>query len=86
MALIVYFYKKEFFMIVKELISDKIIPVKPDDMVRLAIHMMEDNKVSHLPVVMAGRYVGLLSENNLYSVGDDTLKVSDLSQDRKSVV
>jgi len=73
----VYFYKNIFPMI-KELISDKIVPLKLTDPVRLAVHMMEDNKVSHLPVVDGSSYLGLISESKLYAVGDDSTAIGSL--------
>lgn len=63
---------------VKDLISDKIVPLKPGDEIRLAIHMMEDNKVSHLPVVDGNKYLGLISESSLYAVGDDSKTIEVL--------
>ncbi|MDD3011946.1 MAG: CBS domain-containing protein [Bacteroidales bacterium] len=66
-------------MTVRELISDKIFPLKPEDTVKLGIHMMEENKVSHLPVVKQGKYLGLIAEQPLYAVGDEKLKIEELS-------
>ncbi len=63
---------------VKELITDKIEPLKPSDDIRLAIHMMEDNKVSHIPVVDGHKYLGMITEATLYAIGDDSQRIETL--------
>ena len=48
-----------------ELISDIIVPLKTSDTVETAHSMMEEYKVSHLPVVNNLAYLGLVSEIDL---------------------
>lgn len=50
-----------------ELISDIVVPLKTSDTVETAISMMEEYKVSHLPVVNNLAYLGLVSEIDLES-------------------
>jgi len=52
-------------MIARHLISDIILPLKVSDTGRLALKWMDDNKVSHLPVVNGDNYVGLISEKDI---------------------
>ncbi len=54
-------------MIAKELISDGILPLKPDDTGQIALEWMEDFRVSHLPVVNDNQLLGLISEWEIYS-------------------
>lgn len=52
-------------MIAKELISDIISPLKTSDTVETAISLMDELKVSHLPIVNNTAYLGLVSEIDL---------------------
>lgn len=56
-----------------ELISEEIIALEHTDTGDKALQWMNDLKISHLPVMKQGNFVGLLSE-------DDLLDKSDLSQ------
>lgn len=53
-----------------ELLSTSIQPLKPTDLVTKALEGMEDAKVSHLPVVAAGRLVGLVKDSSLIDITD----------------
>jgi acetoin utilization protein AcuB len=55
-----------------ELISDIVVPLKTSDTVEIAISMMEEYKVSHLPVVNNLSYLGLVSETDLETVDTST--------------
>ncbi|MEN8223830.1 MAG: CBS domain-containing protein [Bacteroidota bacterium] len=48
-----------------EMISDIIVPLKTSDTVETALSMMNEYKVSHLPVVNNTAYLGLLSETDI---------------------
>lgn len=52
-------------MLARELISDTIPPLRPNDEVARALAWMDEFKVSHLPVVDGTRYIGLISEDNV---------------------
>ena len=52
-------------MIAAELIDEIIVPLRTSDTVETAISMMEEFKVSHLPVVNNIAYVALVSEGDL---------------------
>ena len=60
-------------MIAKELISDLIPPLKTSDTGAKALAWMHEFGVSHLPIVMGEKFMGLISE-------DDILDLSDSSQ------
>lgn len=52
-------------MTAKEIVSDIIVPLKTSDTVETAISMMDEFKVSHLPVVNNQSYLGLVSNTDL---------------------
>lgn len=52
-------------MIAKELISDNIPPIKPDDSGIRALKWMEEFKVSHLPVVDGRNFLGLITDDDI---------------------
>ena len=52
-------------MIAAELIDEIIVPLRTSDTVETAISMMEEFKVSHLPVVNNIAYVALVSESDV---------------------
>ncbi len=51
-------------MRVEEVMSRKLVTVEPDDPLRRAAELMSDHQVSGLPVVEAGRLVGVLTESD----------------------
>lgn len=66
-------------MTVKELITDKILPLKTTDTIALAIEWMEENKVAHLPVLNGTKYVGMIPEQPLYESGNTSAIIQTLS-------
>ena len=56
-------------MIAKELISESIPPIKPDDSGIRALKWMEEFKVSHLPVVDGRDFLGLISDDDIEEDG-----------------
>ncbi|MBK6523580.1 MAG: CBS domain-containing protein [Bacteroidia bacterium] len=63
-------------MLVSELITDEIPPLKTSDTVELALDWMEQFKVSHLAVVQDRQLLGIVSENDLmdYEHPEQTIK------------
>jgi CBS domain-containing protein len=63
-------------MLVADLITDEIPPLKHTDTVRVALDWMEQFKVSHLAVVKERDLIGLVSEHDLidYSTPDEKLE------------
>jgi len=62
-------------MLVADLITDEIPPLKHTDTVEMALDWMEQFKVSHLAVVKDRELIGLVSETDLmdYNHPDETL-------------
>jgi CBS domain-containing protein len=52
-------------MIATHLISENIIPLKSSDTGSIGLKWMDENKVSHLPIVNGDHYVGLISEKDI---------------------
>jgi acetoin utilization protein AcuB len=52
-------------MLAKELLSDAIIPVHTSDTAKTALKLMEDQKISHLPIVNNIEFLGLISEDDI---------------------
>lgn len=65
-------------MTAAELISDIIVPLKTSDTVETAISIMEEFKVSHLPVVNNIGYIALVSEEDLDLVEDKETPVGNI--------
>lgn len=55
-------------MIAKDLISDTIMPLQTSDTGITALNWMEEFKVSHLPIVNNADFLGLISENDIYTL------------------
>jgi CBS domain-containing protein len=56
-------------VIARQMISEIIIPVKPGDTFVQALSQMDEFRVGHLPVVDGSQYIGLLSEDDIFSGG-----------------
>jgi CBS domain-containing protein len=54
-----------------ELISDAIIPLRPGDKVSTALKMMDENRISHLPVLSQDKYLGIISYDTLMACEDE---------------
>lgn len=67
-------------MIVRELITDIVPPLKVSDTIQLAIDWMEDYKINHLPVLDGNNYLGIISENILLNAENPEEKISTLLQ------
>ena len=55
-------------MLAKELISDTILPLKTSDSGLNALNLMEEFKVSHLPIVNNSEFLGLISESDIFEL------------------
>ncbi|HRG32007.1 MAG: CBS domain-containing protein [Saprospiraceae bacterium] len=53
-------------MINKNLISSQIIPLKLGGAKNTALQYMQENQISHIPVVSQGKYIGLINANLLH--------------------
>jgi acetoin utilization protein AcuB len=61
-------------MIAKNLISEKIHPLKQMDSIELALHWMEENKCEHLPVISENdQYLGIVSEELLLNASNEAM-------------
>lgn len=74
-------------MLVIDLITDEIPPLKTTDTVALALDWMEQFKVSHLPVVKNRELVGLVSETDLidYNHPEEEIEKSNLHLMRPAI-
>jgi len=61
-----------------ELISDIIVPLRTSDTVETALSMMDEYKVSHLPVVNNTAYLGLVSESDLINGVENNTPVGNI--------
>lgn len=57
-------------MIAKQIISDNLPMLNVHDKIYNVLNMMDTFGVSHLPIVHNGEYLGLVSEEELYQMGD----------------
>ncbi len=74
-------------MFAKDLIDETILPVKTSDSGALALTMMDEYKVLHLPIVNNIDYLGLITEEDIYTNNhfDDALGTHTLSLNRPYV-
>ncbi|MFO7977567.1 MAG: CBS domain-containing protein [Bacteroidales bacterium] len=52
-------------MLAKDLISEAVIPLSPSDPATIAAGVMDDLRVSHLPIVDNDTFIGLISETDI---------------------
>ena len=67
-------------MIARELISDNIPPIKPEDSGLRALKWMEEFKVSHLPVVDGRTFVGIISDNDILDMEVPEQPISTIAE------
>jgi len=67
-------------MLTRDLPSSTLPHLHPDDKVHHALHLMNDYRVTHLPVVDGEKYLGIISENDLLQEENDHTKLTDLQQ------
>jgi CBS domain-containing protein len=68
-------------VLVKDFISNEVPTLKPGDTVQQAMEMMEEFKMTHLPVMANGRLLGLMAEHTLEVCEDDALPIQGLELD-----
>jgi acetoin utilization protein AcuB len=54
-------------MIIKELVSETITPLNPSDSAAFALSIMDEFKISHLPIVHNMTFQGLISDTDIYN-------------------
>lgn len=67
-------------MLTRELLSQSIPYLKPDDKVHYALQLMNDNHVTHLPIVEGEKYAGIISEEDLLQVDNSHAELKTLEQ------
>jgi predicted transcriptional regulator len=67
-------------MLTGELHSQTLPYLRPEDKVYYALQLMNDNHITHLPIVDGDKYVGLVSENDLLQADNDNSELTSLSQ------
>ncbi len=74
-------------MLAKDLITDLIPPLKITDTGLMAINWMDEFKVSHLPIIDKGDYLGIISDTEILdlNITDEQLGKQKLSLIRPSV-
>lgn len=63
-------------MVALQLLRTDIKPLSPEDTVQTALEVMEEYKVSHLPVIEGDIYLGVIGENLLLDATSDDLQLS----------
>jgi acetoin utilization protein AcuB len=66
-------------MLAKELISEEIRPLQISDSALSALHWMDELRRDCLPVVDNGQYLGMISEDAIFSLGNFEEPISKLS-------
>lgn len=67
-------------MLTIELINNNIPRLQLQDTVSKALQLINDFKLTHLPVVSEGKFLGLISEEDLLDVPDEKLPIEILQQ------
>ena len=67
-------------MLTRELLSQTLPFLHLKDKVYQALQMMNDNHVTHLPIVEGDKYVGLISEDDLLQAENDNSELVELEQ------
>ena len=67
-------------MLTKELQLQSLPALQLTDKVRLALQLMNDNHVTHLPIVDGEKYIGIISEEDLLQADNDKLEINTLEQ------
>ena len=67
-------------MLTRELISQSIPSIRLTDKVFQALQLMNDNQVTHLPIIEGDKFVGLISEDDLLMADNDNDLLETLEQ------
>jgi acetoin utilization protein AcuB len=60
-------------MLTRDLISNSIPYLHPDDLVSHSLQLMQDNNIDHLPVVDENKFLGILTEEQLSNADDNDI-------------
>jgi acetoin utilization protein AcuB len=67
-------------MLTANLINNNIPRLKPQDSVAKALQLITDFKVTHLPVVSDGKFLGLISEEDLLDIEEQKITIEVLQE------
>ena len=67
-------------MLTRELLSQTLPSLRLSDKVYQALQLMNDNHVTHLPIVEGEKYVGVISEDDLLQAENDNAELAELQQ------
>ena len=64
-------------MLIADLITHEVPALKPVDTIEQALDWMEEFKVNHLPLLTAKKLTGIVSEDDLHALHDNSGKIGD---------
>ena len=67
-------------MLTKELQSQTLPSLRLQDKVYQALQLMNDNHVTHLPILDGDKYIGIISEDDLLQAENDNAELNTLQQ------
>src|ERR1700744_3481813 len=67
-------------MLTTELINNAIPRLQLQDSVAKALELLQDFRLTHLPVISEEKYLGLISEEDLLDVNDTTISLESLQE------
>ena len=67
-------------MLTRELLSQTLPSLRLHDKVYQALQLMNDNHVTHLPIVDGEKYIGIISEEDLLQAENDNAELEQLQQ------
>jgi acetoin utilization protein AcuB len=67
-------------MLTTELINNAIPRLQLQDSVAKALELIQDFRLTHLPVISEEKYIGLISEDDLLEVNDTTISLESLQE------
>lgn len=67
-------------MLTVDLLSQTLPYLRPQDKVYQALQLMNDNQVTHLPIVDGEKYIGIISEDDLLLAENEHSPLSELQQ------
>ena len=67
-------------MLTRELLSQTLPYLRLQDKVYQALQLMNDNNVTHLPIVDGGKFIGMISEADLLQSENDNAELAELQQ------